>query len=227
MGTSPESGTPGAAPRLRRGPLRFLIRNFLQGLLIVVPLAATLWILLTVFRWIDGLVETPESEFWTVPWTDLRVPLELFAWNGVGFLITISGVTLIGILASNVLTGWLLRRIDRVFAHVPVVKLIYSSIKDLVKAFVSDEKKFDAPVLLSFSVTPEVEVIGFVTRDDLAEFGRPGKVAVYVPQSYNFAANLILVPRERVTPIDLPSSEVMAFVVSGGVSGVVEKRDTE
>lgn len=222
MRSPQKDGATPAGPR-RRGPLRFLIRNFLQGLLIVVPLAATLWILLTVFRWIDGLVETPESEFWTLPLTDLRIPLELFAWNGVGFLITISGVTLIGILASNVLTGWLLRRIDRVFAHVPVVKLIYSSIKDLVEAFVSDEKKFDAPVLLSFSATPEVEVIGFVTRDDLAEFGRPGKVAVYVPQSYNFAANLILVPRERVTPIDLPSSDVMAFVVSGGVSRVVTR----
>lgn len=209
-----------APPVARPGPLRFFIRNFFKGLLVVVPLAATLWILSTIFRWIDELVETPESGYWTVPLTGWRVPLELFAWDGVGFLVMIGGVTLIGMFSSNVLTGWLLRRIDYVFTHVPVVKLIYSSIKDMVEAFVSDNKKFDKPVLLSFAALPEVEVIGFITRGDLSEFGRPGKVAVYVPQSYNFAANLILVPKERVKPIDLPSSDVMAFVVSGGVSGV-------
>lgn len=207
-------------PPRRRGLMRFLIRNFLQGLLVVVPLAATLWIMLTVFRWIDELVETPENEFWRVPGTEIEVPLELLAWDGVGFIVMILGVTLIGMLTSNVLTGWILRRIDHLFAHVPVVKLIYTSIKDMVQAFVSDKKKFDKPVLLAFSKEPEVEVIGFITREDLESFGRPGKVAVYVPQSYNFAANLILVPKEHVTPLDLPAGDVMAFVVSGGVSGL-------
>ncbi|MFT7485767.1 MAG: putative membrane protein [Candidatus Paceibacteria bacterium] len=224
MVSQSNSGPSKVSPIRRRGPVRFLLKKFLQGLLVVVPLAATLWILLTIFRWIDDLVETPENEFWAVPFTELRVPLELFAWDGVGFLVTMLSVTLVGMLTSNVLTGWILRRIDRLFTHVPVVKLIYSAIKDMVEAFVGDDKKFDEPVLLSFSALPEVEVIGFITREDLADFGRPGKVAVYVPQSYNFAANLILVPRERVTPIDLPSSDVMAFVVSGGVSSKAKSK---
>lgn len=223
MGAPDQEGKSTVPPIQRRGPWRFLIRNFFKGLLVVVPFAATLWILLTVFRWIDELVETPESEYWAVPMTEIRVPLELLAWDGVGFVVMILGVTLIGMLTSNVLTGWVLRRIDYLFAHVPGVKLIYSAIKDMVEAFVSDQKKFDKPVLLSFAALPEVEVIGFITREDLTNFGRPGKVAVYVPQSYNFAANLILVPRERVTPIDLHPGDVMAFVVSGGVSGTTQK----
>jgi len=218
---------PAGAPPRRRRLSRFLLRNFLQGLLVVIPLMATLWIMRTVFQWIDEMVETPEHEFWAVPLTDVKVPLELFAWDGVGFIVMMLGVTLIGMLTSNVLTGWILRRIDRLFTHVPIVKLVYSSIKDMVGAFVStDKKKFDKPVLLSFAATPDVEVIGFITREELASFGRPDKVAVYVPQSYNFAANLILVPREMVTPIDLPSSDVMAFVVSGGVSGYTEPGST-
>ena len=217
--TSSEA-TPAPPPRRKRGLVTFLIRNFFQGLLVVVPLAATLWIMLTVFRWIDELVETPDTETWRIPGTEIDVPLELLAWDGVGFLVMIAGVTLIGVLTSNVLTGWIVRRIDHLFTHVPVVKLIYTSIKDMVRAFVSDKKKFDKPVLLAFSKEPDVEVIGFITREELESFGRPGKVAVYVPQSYNFAANLILVPKERVTPIELPAGDVMAFVVSGGVSGV-------
>ncbi len=223
MDPSPTLKIPDIQKAQRPGLVPFFVRNFFKGLLVVVPLAATLWILLTIFRWIDKLVEVPESEYWTVPWIDVTIPLELFAWNGAGFVITVLGVTMIGLLTSSVLMGWVLRRIDYVMANVPGVKLIYSSIKDMVEAFVSDKKKFDKPVLLSFAAIPEVEVIGFITRDDLEDFGRPGKVAVYVPQSYNFAANLILVPRERVTPIDIPSTDVMAFVVSGGVSGAAKE----
>lgn len=195
--------------------MRFLLRYFLRGLLVVVPLAATVWILLTVFLWIDGLVVGPlgANREWTVPATGIKLH------HGLGFLIIVTGITLIGFLASSVLVGWIPRRIDGLFTRLPVVKLIYTAVKDMVDAFVSERKKFDKPVLLAFSETPEVEVIGFVTRESLEAFGRPGKVAVYVPQSYNFAANLILVPASRVTPIDLPAGEVMTFVVSGGVSG--------
>ncbi len=198
--------------------LRFFVRNFIRGLLFVAPVAATLWILVYVFDLIDGMIEVPTEGTIKVPWLGLELHARELAFRGAGFVLTISGIVVIGMLTSNVLTDWALRRVDKLFTHVPVVKLIYSAIKDMVEAFVSEKKKFDKPVLLSFADSPTVEVIGFVTREDLSEFGRPDKVAVYVPQSYNFAANLILVPRERVTPIDLPSGDVMAFVVSGGVS---------
>ena len=198
--------------------VRFFVRNFIRGLLFVAPVAATIAILVYVFDLIDGLLKPSGEGVWKVPFVGIEIASETLAFRGVGFLLTITGILVIGMLTSNVLTKWALRRVDQLFGHVPVVKLIYSAIKDMVEAFVSEEKKFDKPVLLALSATPEVEVIGFITREDLEEFGRPGKVAVYVPQSYNFAANLILVPRSRVTPIDLPSGDVLAFVVSGGVS---------
>ncbi|MCA9003534.1 MAG: DUF502 domain-containing protein, partial [Planctomycetes bacterium] len=172
------------------------------------------WIVVAVFLWMDGLVRRVLGKdlVVTIPHTNLE-------WTyGLGALLTLAIILLIGILTSNVLMGWIMRRVDKIIARLPVVKQIYSSIKDMLEALVSEQKKFDKPVLLSFSATPEVEVIGFVTRETLAEFGRADKVAVYVPQSYNFAANLILVPKDRVTPIDLPAGDVMAFVVSGGVS---------
>ena len=82
-----DMGAADRPPVQRRGPVRFLIRNFFKGLLVVIPFAATLWILLTIFRWIDELVETPESDYWTIPMTEIRVPLELLAWDGVGFVV--------------------------------------------------------------------------------------------------------------------------------------------
>ena len=60
----------------------------------------------------------------------------------------------------------------------------------------------------------------------VTEFGRPDKVAVYVPQSYNFAANLILVPRQRVHFIDADAGAFMAFIVSGGVAEMSATRTT-
>ncbi|MDF1837107.1 MAG: DUF502 domain-containing protein [Planctomycetota bacterium] len=195
--------------------MRTLLRYFLRGLLVAGPLASTAWIVTTAFLWMDGLMRRllkDEDLSVKIPNTDLE-------WTyGVGAVLTLVAILLIGMLTSNVLARWFMRRVDRLIDRLPVVKQIYSAIKDMLEALVSEKKKFDKPVLLSFAATPEVEVIGFVTREALAEFGRADKVAVYVPQSYNFAANLILVPQSRVTPIDLPAGDVMAFVVSGGVS---------
>ena len=61
-------------------------------------------------------------------------------------------------------------------------------------------------------------ITGFVTRDDLSLLGLNDDVAVYLPQSYNFAGNLIIVPRDRVVPIAAPASVVTALIVSGGIS---------
>ena len=199
----------------------FLIRHFVRGLLVVVPAAATIWLLVVVFVFVDDLVRIPVDGTWTIPGFGWQIPGERLAARGVGFLLTLILITVIGILTSNILTRWIFARIERIFIRVPVVKLLYSSIKDVIEAFISEKKKFDQPVLLSLG--NDVQIIGFVTRDSLEEFGLAGKVAVYVPQSYNYAANLLVVPRERVQPIELPAADVMAFVVSGGVSEATRK----
>jgi len=62
--------------------------------------------------------------------------------------------------------------------------------------------------------------VGFLTKESLDGLGIAGHVAVYLPQSYNFAGQLLVVPADRITPLDAPSAEVMAFVVSGGVTAV-------
>jgi uncharacterized membrane protein len=97
------------------------------------------------------------------------------------------------------------------------VKLVYNSIKDLVSAFVGDKRRFDAPVAVSLAGNNKV--LGFVTRDGLGRLGMPDYVAVYFPQSYNFAGYLMLVPRAQIEHLDLPSADVMTFIISGGVSG--------
>jgi uncharacterized membrane protein len=175
-----------------------LIRYFIRGCLVSVPLAVTGWLIFVTFRFIDQLIR-------------IGIP-------GVGFLLTISLVTLIGLFTSNVVGKRVFQIVDRFLSGMPLVKLLYNSIKDLIRAFVGDHKSFDRPAAVLMGPLG-TRVLGFVTRDGLHALGMPEYVAVYFPQSYNFAGQLVVVPRENVELLDAPSAEVMTFIVSGGISG--------
>ncbi|MBP1612091.1 MAG: hypothetical protein H6Q01_754 [Acidobacteria bacterium] len=178
---------------------------FMRGLLVVVPAAAAIYVVwltvTTVDRTIASILRRP-----VIP--------------GVGFLLTVVLIVLIGALASGFAMRWLFGAIDRLFKRTPLVQLIYTSLRDLIDAFVGEKRRFDRPVVVR--VGDGVEVLGFVTRDDLAALGLPGRAAVYLPQSYNFAGNLIVVPAERVRPLAVDSRTAMTLIVSGGVSGSAE-----
>ena len=179
--------------------MRRFVNYFLRGLVVLAPLVITLWITYEVFRRVDGLLGLP-------------IP-------GLGFILTVAGITLFGFLASNLITrGWL-AAVEGVFARLPFVRLLYSSTRDLLDAFVGEKRRFDKPVAVSLTPGGTIRVLGFVTREGLDYLGLPGQVAVYLPQSYNFAGNLILVPAAQVERLTAESAEVMTFIVSGGVSG--------
>ncbi|WP_134683093.1 DUF502 domain-containing protein [Brevibacillus migulae] len=187
--------------------MKRIARYFLEGLLYVIPLAVTIYVLYKVFVTVDSFLGStfPGLGFLTIP--------------GLGFAVTIVLITVIGFLASNVLTRGLLSLVDSLFERVPFIKLIYTSIKDLIGAFVGEKKSFDKPVLVRLTPDGEAKAIGFITRESMDAYGLEDHVAVYFPQSYNFAGNLLIFPSSQVQPLDVESSEAMAFLVSGGVSG--------
>ena len=176
--------------------MKRLTNYFFKGLAFLVPVVLTVYVLYAVFTKIDNLFKFP-------------IP-------GMGFVATLAAVTFIGFLASNFLTRWAVRIVDGIFSRLPLVKMIYSSIKDLIHAFVGDKKGFNRPVTVSLG--GGVGALGFVTSDSLDKLGLKEMVAVYLPQSYNFAGNLIIVPKDQVTPLEADSGEVMAFIVSGGIA---------
>jgi uncharacterized membrane protein len=178
--------------------MKKLTTYFLKGLLFLVPVVVTFYVIYLIFDKIDNLFNFP-------------VP-------GMGFLFTIALITLIGFIATNFLTRGLFLMVDRTFTRLPLVKMIYTSIKDLIGAFVGEKKRFDKPALVKLSSGSEVSVIGFITCEDLENLGLKDSVAVYLPQSYNFAGNLIVVPRDQVRPLDMDSGSMMAFIVSGGIT---------
>lgn len=179
--------------------MRRVTTYFARGLLFLVPIVATVYVLYVVFIRVDQIFR-------------FRVP-------GIGFLLTLAVVTGIGFLVSTVIARRATHLIDNLFGRMPIGQMIYTSMKDLMNAFVGEERQFDKPVLVSPLPGSGMRVMGFVTRESLAKLGELEGVAVYVPQSFNFGGNLILVPRAQVTALDIPSGRAMAFIVSGGVSG--------
>lgn len=178
--------------------MKRITRYFFEGLLVLLPLFATVYVIYAVFRKIDSIYE------FTIP--------------GVGFLITILTITVVGFISSNFIAKKLVSMMDNLFAQLPFVKMIYSSIKDLIGAFVGDKRSFDKPVLVTLSPANNIQAVGFVTRQSLEHLGIADKVAVYLPQSYNFAGYLIIVPKDQVTPLAADSGHIMSFIVSGGVA---------
>ena len=183
--------------------MRRLVNYFLQGLIFLVPIVFTLWAVGSAFLAIDR-------------WTGRLIGSPIF---GVGFAVMLVGVTLFGFLASNFLTRRLLQFFEQQLDRLPLLRLLHVSIKDLMSAFVGEKRRFNKPVLVDTSGDGRLKAIGFVTRDSMENFGRPEDVAVYFPQSYNFAGQVVIISRAAVTAVALDAADAMAFIVSGGVTG--------
>ncbi len=190
----------------RRKPrMHPLARAFVRGLLIVLPAAITIWLATTAFLWIDGLLDLEGLIGTHVP--------------GLGFVLALVLTAALGFFGGNFLTHYLFDGIENLFTRTPLVGMVYTSLRDLIDAFVGEHKRFDAPVLIAPFSEAETLLPGFITRKSLECFGMDDHVAVYLPQSYNFAGQLLILPKKRVRPLAADSSAVMAFIVSGGISG--------
>jgi uncharacterized membrane protein len=177
-----------------------LFAYFLRGLVVVVPLALTIYVCVVIFTTIDS-------------WLGLPIP-------GVGFLLALLLITVVGFMASSIITRSLLDAFDRVLDRLPFVRLLYSSAKDMLNAFVGEKRRFDKPVLVSLSQDGAMKVLAFLTSDSIESLGVADHVTVYMPQSYGFAGHILIVPADRVQRIDADATSVMAFIISGGVTQV-------
>ena len=181
-----------------------LFNYFLRGLVVVAPLALTVYVCVVIFTTIDS-------------WLRLPIP-------GVGFLAMLVLITMVGFLASNLVARGVFGTLDRVLERLPFVRLLYSSSKDMFNAFVGEKRRFDKPVLVSLTADGAVKVVAFMTSDSLTSLGVADHVSVYMPQSYGFAGHIIVVPANRVRRIDADAAQVMAFIISGGVTDVEARR---
>ena len=192
-----------------------LFNYFIRGLLVVVPMGLAIWLIFWAIRSIDSALNLSD-----IIWTDEKgKPVYI---PGLGILNVLVIILVAGVLVTNVITYPVKKRFNRWLNRLPLLNFLYSSIKDLTEAFVGEEKKFTEPVIVEMNDSG-LKRIGFLVQKDLSMLNLPGDVAVYFPFSYSFAGQVLIVPKDKVTPADISAPDIMKFVVSGGVSGLDHK----
>jgi uncharacterized membrane protein len=188
----------------KRNQTRFyksIARYFLQGLFYLVPITATVYVIFYLVVMLDSLI-------------NLDIP-------GLGIIILFVVVTLVGFLGTHFFVNYL-KPFERTIENTPLIKLIYTSMKDMMNAFVGKKRQFKKPVLVK--VGEELERIGFITKDELSDLNiGDEKVAVYLPFSYAISGEVLIVPKKNVTPLDASSADVMKMIISGGVADIRPK----
>jgi uncharacterized membrane protein len=199
---------------------RKLFKYFLQGLIILAPITITLWAVLSLFNWVDGILPDFIHRFF--PRLALDANGNPRYIPGLGFILVIGIVLVVGYVSSSFIVSKLVELFDNILEKTPGIKIIYTTIKDFFEAFAGNRRKFDRAVLVCIEST-DIWRIGFITHEELDEFGLQEYVSVYVPQSYAFAGHLYFVKKERIRVItDTTSTEAMKFAISGGVTKIEE-----
>lgn len=192
-----------------------VFQYLLQGLLILAPLAITIysiyWIISTVDNWLP-IFREPVKDI------DGKTIGHKVKNYGLGFVVILVTIVSIGYLSTFFIKSRLFNLFDSWLEKTPGVKFIYSSVRDFFGAFAGEKKKFNSAVLAN-AFSSDVWVVGFITDEEMEKFDLGADhVSVYVPQSYHWAGQLFILPREKVKKIDnISSGEAMKYAVTGGV----------
>lgn len=192
-----------------------LLQWFLQGLLVLAPITITLYALYAVITTIDGWIPI-------FTYVDAKGVVRVQNY-GLGLIIILSAIIIIGYFSSFFITGRIISFMDKFMEKTPGIKHIYSTTRDFFEAFAGDKKKFTQNVLANIDDN-DVWRLGFITRNDMSDFGLKDHVSVYIPMAYSVAGNVYILPRARVKPItNINSTQTMKFAVSGGVTDIDEE----
>ncbi len=197
---------------------RKLFKYFLQGLIILAPITITISAVLSLFNWVDSILpDFFQSHFPKLAFDENGIPRRI---PGLGFILVTGIVLVVGYTSSSFIVSKMVELFDKILEKTPGIKIIYSTIKDFFEAFAGNRRKFDRAVLVSIEA-PDVWRIGFITHEELTEFGLPKNILVNKLPSYAFAGHLYFVKKERVRLItDITSTDAMKFAISGGVTNI-------
>jgi len=188
--------------------MKTIVTYFLQGLLYLTPITVTGYALYWSFTELDQLLG--------------------FSFPGVGILIMLLGVTLVGFIGSFLIKLPFFHFLDHQLEQVPFIKTIYTSVKDMLKAAVGQKQGFNRPVLVKMGNDTEIRRLGFVTDEGLKFLKMDQQlITVYFPFSISFSGQLFLVPPHYLQPVAAKSSEIMKYVMAGGVTSVMDDLSEE
>ena len=187
--------------------MKFIVKNFLRGILSIVPVFLTLYIVYAVFKWVDNLGKNAVG-VWLGQGTLL---------TGIGFALTIALITTVGYLSSLWLGAAFMTWIEKSFAKSPLLTGIYCTIRDTLHSFLGEKRFFSQAVSVHFP-NEGYRRIGFMTRESSPlRGGDQDQIVVYLPHSFQISGDMVIVPRKNVEFLDLPPEKVMKMILSGGI----------
>lgn len=184
----------------------------MRGVFFITPFVATLFLILSVVEWVNEKLNDAPFRGGAL---------------AVFILCLLGGIAVIGYVGSSLVVKPIGFLIESYIKKVPVIGFIYTSLKDVVEAFMGEKKKFDTPIIVKVRGDEDLYRPGFITQKDLANLGLEGRVAVYLPHSYAFSGQVFIVDKSRVEPLNVSGSDMMKFIVSGGVGGMELKESTK
>lgn len=198
-----------------------LFYYFFQGLIILAPIVITVWAVVSLFNFVDGILPNllytlfPDMVKLDVQGNPQKIP-------GLGFLAVVVIVLFVGYVSSIFVVSRLVNLFDTVLEKTPGIKLIYTTVKDFLEAFAGNKRKFNKPVLVALD-DKDVWRLGFITQNDMSQFGLTDYLCVYVPHSYAFSGITYMVQKNRIKVLeDVKSADAMKFIVSGGVTDLAD-----
>ncbi|MEN2986620.1 MAG: DUF502 domain-containing protein [Thermodesulfovibrionaceae bacterium] len=184
-------------------------RKFIAGLIIIIPVAISLFILIQLFKIIDSLL-SPVFEY---------ILGKHIA--GLGFIAAVGIVFIVGVISTNVVGKRLIDQIERLFfLKIPIFKSLYSSLKQLVDAFSPENKtSFQKFVVVEYPQSGSF-VFGFQTKECIlkAEQGEKKLLAVYIPTNNLYLGEVVLFDEDKVIHTNIPIQEGIKIILSGGIA---------
>jgi uncharacterized membrane protein len=186
--------------------MKNLAKYFFQGILILFPIALTIYIVVVVFQVTDSLL----GRYFIARGLDIP---------GLGLLASVALIILVGLLGNWFVSRRILNYIDQILGNLPLVRMIYNVVKETTGFLVGKKDSFVKVVLVSFPGAEDMKILGFITTEELEWVGLHDYVAVYIMQSMQWAGFTLLVPKSRLEYLDISPDKALQFIVSAGISG--------
>lgn len=185
-------------------------RIFLTGLLTLIPAVATVYLMVWLIGAVDRIFGKP------LRWL---MPDETYL-AGMGIALAVAIVFGVGVLMHAVLFRQIFRVTERAMLALPLVRSVYSALKDLIGLFRNDGGPAMQVVSLTLPGTGW-KLLGFVTRAEFTDLpegvGTSAEIAVYLPMSYQIGGFTVIVPRDSVKPVAMSREEAMKFILTAGL----------
>ncbi|MGD1856247.1 MAG: DUF502 domain-containing protein [Leptolyngbyaceae cyanobacterium] len=195
-----------------------LKNDLIAGLLVVIPLATTIWLTITVASWvIRALTRFPNQ---LSPFPDLHPALVALFNLGVGFAVPLLAILLIGLMARNIAGRWLLDFGERVLQSIPLAGSVYKTLKQLLETVLQDTRSQFRRVVLVEYPRRGIWAIAFVTSSAISINPDSKMLSVFVPTTPNPTSGwYAVVPETDVVNLSISIEEAFKVLLSGGIVG--------